>query len=305
MTVLITRRDFLGTMGVLWASNRAFGKRPGSDCERYARFVFYTDVHARSEWDTPDAMMRAAYDINRTEPEFIIAGGDLITDGFQSSAERVRHRWDEYMRMQEALEAPVYPVIGNHDLVAAMPEDGSPPAQNPRAVFLEAFKLERTYRSFDRGGYHFILLDSMDVTGGAQKYRAFIDPEQVAWLMRDLEAVPRDTPIVLVTHIPMFTTFLDEIQDHPARRVVQNAGEILNLFSEHKLLLVLQGHTHIMEHVTWRGVEFISGGAVCGKWWRGPWYGTEEGFGVVTLCDDDVSWEYIDYGWKERRPVDQ
>jgi hypothetical protein len=68
---------------------------------------------------------------------------------------------------------------------------------------------------------------------------------------------------------------------------------------------VLQGHTHIDELIRWRGISFITGGAVCAKWWRGPWYGTEEGFGVVDLSGRHADWEYIDYGWEARRPSDQ
>jgi hypothetical protein len=52
----------------------------------------------------------------------------------------------------------------------------------------------------------------------------------------------------------------------------------------------------------WRSTTFITGGAVSGKWWRGSWHGTPEGFGVVTLRPDRVEWQYRTYGWQARRP---
>jgi Icc protein len=52
----------------------------------------------------------------------------------------------------------------------------------------------------------------------------------------------------------------------------------------------------------WRSTTFVTGGAVCGKWWRGRWYGTPEGFGIVTLRRDRVDWEYRTYGWVAKRP---
>jgi hypothetical protein len=52
----------------------------------------------------------------------------------------------------------------------------------------------------------------------------------------------------------------------------------------------------------WRGTTFITGGAVCGQWWRGPWHGTDAGFGVLTLRPDRVDWEYKEIGWVPRRP---
>ena len=81
-----------------------------------------------------------------------------------------------------------------------------------------------------------------------------------------------------------------------------NNVEVLELFKEHNLILVLQGHLHVNELMRWRETTFITGGAVCARWWRGPNLGTEEGFGVVTLSEDHVEWEYIEYGWEARRP---
>jgi hypothetical protein len=46
----------------------------------------------------------------------------------------------------------------------------------------------------------------------------------------------------------------------------------------------------------------ITGGALCGKWWRGSWHGTGEGYGMLTLRADRVDWEYHGYGWKAVRP---
>ena len=76
----------------------------------------------------------------------------------------------------------------------------------------------------------------------------------------------------------------------------------MELFDRHNLLLVLQGHLHVDEMIRWRGTTFITGGAVCGKWWRGAWHGTREGFGTVTLRRGRVEWEYHSYGWQARRP---
>ena len=85
-------------------------------------------------------------------------------------------------------------------------------------------------------------------------------------------------------------------------RVVENNLEIFDLFAGHNLLLVLQGHLHTEEMVRWRNTTFITGGAVSGKWWRGPWHGTREGFGVLTLRPDGVDWQYRTYGWEALRP---
>ena len=308
----INRRNFIKT--TLYSSIAFAGGLPGKAAwgwwkrpKKKLCFVFFTDVHARIEWKTPVAMEKAALAINDEKPDFVIAGGDFITDGFQSSSETVEPRWQAYKKMNNTMKKTVYPAIGNHDLVAAIPEDGSPASNDPRRIFREAFGLERTYYSFDTAGYHFIVLDSIFITGGELKYIGFIWPEQLEWLKQDLAAVKKETPIILITHIPLLTAFYQAtagaVEMAPANRVVVNNRNVLECFYDHNLILVLQGHLHVNEMLKWRGTTFITGGAVCGKWWRGFWHGTGEGFGLVTLKDNRVQWEYIMYGWKACRPA--
>jgi 3',5'-cyclic AMP phosphodiesterase CpdA len=270
------------------------------------RLVFYTDVHARTEWQTPEAMAMAAGAINSRAPDLVIAGGDLITDGFQSAAATVAPRWDAYLEMQRSIRGRVEPVIGNHDLVAAIPEDGSEPAEDPRAEFRRRLGVDRTFRTFDAAGVRLLLLDSIEVTGGDLKYEGRIGDAQRVWIRDVLSRTDADVPLVVCTHLPMLTAFYQATENTtaaaPANRVVTDTRETLELFRQHRLALVLQGHLHVDEMLRWQGTTFITGGAVCGKWWRGSWHGTREGFGVLTLRRDRVDWEYVNYGWTARRP---
>ena len=88
----------------------------------------------------------------------------------------------------------------------------------------------------------------------------------------------------------------------PKGRFLVNNLPLLELFAEHRLKLVLQGHLHVYENIEWRGIRFITGGAICGKWWRGDWQGTPPGFCHLTLDPDDVQCQYIPTGWQARRP---
>jgi Icc protein len=309
----LSRREFLGYLGsgavagtatlltgCSWATG---GKRtPG------LKLVFYTDVHARREWETPKALAMAAEAINRQHPDIVIGGGDLITDGFQSGAEAVAPRWDVYMGMHRAIRGELHSAIGNHDLVGAIPEDGSTPAEDPRAEFRRRLGVTRTYYSFDAGGYHFMLLDSIEIVGGKLKYRGHISAGQLEWIRQDLATVPGDQPIILAMHIPLVTSFYQMTEGAtaaaPANRVVTNNREVLNLFDAHNLQLVLQGHLHVSELIRWGGTTFVTGGAVSGKWWRGSWQGTPEGFTVITLTGEKIDWQYVSYGWTARRPPD-
>lgn len=277
--------------------------------QRQLRLIFFSDVHARTEWGTPEALAMAARAINAQEADLVIVGGDLITDGFQSSAAAVEHRWDEYMSMHDSLDGEVHAVIGNHDLVAALPEDGTEPSADPRAVFRERLGIDRTYYSFDIRGYHVILLDSIHVSGPGSKYQGLIWPEELQWLREDLREVPADQPIILALHIPLLTTFYQATKGStaaaPASRVVVNNLEVLEAFRNHNLVLVLQGHLHVAEHMNWQGINFVTGGALSGRWWRGSWHGTPEGFTLISLREDRIKWDYLTYGWQARRPPNE
>jgi 3',5'-cyclic AMP phosphodiesterase CpdA len=307
----MTRRDFLGRLVAGLAllaggcSNKIRWPIHSSDGGSL-RLVFYTDVHARLEWNTPLAMERAANAINAGNADLVITGGDLITEGFESSAARVLPRWEAYMRRHRAIKADLYPVIGNHDLVAAIPKDRTPAAKDPRAIYLARMGLDQTYYSFNAAGYHFVILDSIQVTGDEYQYQGIIWPAELEWMKQDLANVPPGTPIVLITHIPLLTAFYAAVKGAtfapPKNRAVVNNRDVLKVLENHNVILVLQGHLHIKELIKWRDTSFIVGGAVCAKWWRGAWYGTEEGFNIITLAGNHVEWEYIDYGWQARRP---
>ena len=307
-----TRREFLAAGGGSVLAGSLFPLSTSwateSDVAETLRVVFYTDVHARTEWETPDAMARCARLINEQAADLVLAGGDLITDGFQNGPSVAAPRWDAYMEtLHSAVRPPVEAMIGNHDLVAARPEDGSAPSDNPRAEFLARLKLDRTYRRIDAGGYRIFLLDSIEVSDDDLKYHGRVNQEQIDWLKGELATTNADTPLIVMTHLPLMTGFFMRTKGGteaaPANRIVVNNLDVLDLFARHNLVLVLQGHLHVNEMLRWNSTTFITGGSVCAKYWRGPWFGTEEGFGVLTLRKGRVEWDYIDIGWDARRPA--
>jgi Icc protein len=310
-SAMISRRGFLGSMvaaGAAWGlglPRRLAWSAPIPAGEAF-RFVFFTDVHTRVEWETPLALEMAAKAMNSQSADLVLAGGDLITDGFDSTEGKVAPRWDAFMEMWNSLRGPQEAAIGNHDLVAARPADGSPASPDPRAIFREKLDVSRTYRSFDAGGCHFILLDGIQVTDTERNYRGFIDSGQMEWLSGDLEGVNPETPVILVSHVPLLTAFYQATEGAtapaPDHRVIVNSVDVLKCLEPHNLVLVMQGHLHVDEMLRWRRTTFITGGAVSGAWWRGPRRGTDAGFGVVTLRNGRVEWEYINYGWIPRRP---
>jgi 3',5'-cyclic AMP phosphodiesterase CpdA len=260
------------------------------------RILFFTDVHAMSEKGAPEKMAATASRIANETCDVIIGGGDYLHGGFGSTRDNMDERLTIFRNFLTSLNRPLRPMIGNHDLIGAMPGDGSPPAPDPRAPIMELLGIERPYYSFEAGGYRFFVVDSVEVAGGKLRYRGWVGEEQMAWLRETLEKTPADQPLVLCSHIPLRTTFIQDREGPtaalPANLVVGNANEVLALFSAHRLVLVLQGHLHTDEQIRWNGLEFVQGGAVSGAWWGGANHGTEPGYGMIELGPSPAGWRY-------------
>jgi hypothetical protein len=69
----------------------------------------------------------------------------------------------------------------------------------------------------------------------------------------------------------------------PGRVRVLNSHAVLEKLKNRPLALILQGHVHTNERLDLAGIPCITGGAVCGKWWRGPNGTTAPGVGLIEI----------------------
>jgi 3',5'-cyclic AMP phosphodiesterase CpdA len=195
--------------------------------------------------------------------------------------------------------------LGNHDVWGrwhnALQSD--PRGGLAKRWALDELGLERRYRSFDRGGWHFVVLDSIFLQGGS--YQARLDNDQFDWLAADLQAGPPTTPVLVVSHIPILgaCVFFDGDNVADGRWVVPGAWmhldavRLRDLFRRHpNIRLCLSGHTHLRDRVDYEGVTYLCNGAVCGAWWRGPYGGCPAGYGLIDLYPDgDFDHQYVRY----------
>ncbi len=150
-----------------------------------------------------------------------------------------------------------------------------------------------------------MILDGIEKAGeNGGSYVGHVDNEQLNWISEDLGKLSPETPIVIVTHIPLVSVF-PQITRGPLyadnqSTLVTNQMDVLAPFRKMNLKLVLQGHLHALEDINLMGkVHFITGGAVAGQWWRTPDNSPlQEGFVKVDVSGDEFSWEYVDYGWE-------
>ena len=303
-----SRRQFLTLLGAAGLSSAipssAFAAL-GAPQEAFT-FLFLTDAHLQPELNGVIGTDMAFKKARTIKADFAINGGDHVFDSLAVPTKRAVTLFDLYDKTEQDLGVKVYHTIGNHDVLGIYPASGI--AQDDplygKKLFEEHFG--KLYYSFDHKGHHFIVLDSIGITQD-RAYEGRIDATQLQWLAADLAALPPGTPVIVSVHIPLVTAFgayMPEQTVAPTHHSlsVANANQVLELFAGHNVLGVLQGHTHINETVLWKGVPYITGGAVCGNWWHGTRLGTPEGFTVVTVANNKLTTHYEPSGFRSVAP---
>jgi 3',5'-cyclic AMP phosphodiesterase CpdA len=294
----LNRRSFLtaGAAGVLGAVI-ALGESAAADS---FSFVHFTDVHIQPELHAADGTRRCIAKINALKPDFALCGGDLVFDACAVTMPRARQVFDLYAETVKPLNMRVHTIIGNHDVYGISTNGGVAPTDSQYGKRMFEDRIGPLYSSFDYQGWHFVLLDSIKNGIPGKEFIGFVDDDQIAWLRNDLARMRPGSKLAVVTHVPLASSVLQLVPD-PWKTaeiyLVTNAQAVLEVLWPYRPKLVLQGHTHIRETVTYNGCQFITSGAVCGNWWKGPRDGHPEGFGVLTVRGDEVQWRYETYGF--------
>lgn len=263
-------------------------------------FVFLTDIHIKPEMNAPKGFQMAIDKVNELGPDFVITGGDLVYDVMRGNYERSESLFNLYKEMSNGFAMPVYNCIGNHDLFGIYEESPENEDHPDYKYGMWERHFGDTYYSFDHKGWHFITLNSLDVTAD-KKYQGVFHKKQLEWLAEDLGKINKATPIVITTHIPMMCTY-SQLNGSTGSRTVSNGFKVFDMLEGYNLKLVLQGHIHWKEYgfVNDR-FQFLTGGSIAGNGWKGRRHNTKEGFMKIKVVGDDFTWEYMDHGWENER----
>lgn len=262
--------------------------------------AFITDIHLQPELNAVEGLSQAIDMINMLRPDLILTGGDMIMDALSTSYGRADSLYNLYQETILKAQCPVYNTMGNHEIYGIYERSGADPANPEYGEKMFEERLGRSYYSFIHKGWKFFIINSVEDTGN-NGYIGLVDPDQLEWLKNELKETDSSTPLVISTHIPFITAYsqkyIGSTSANSSTLVVQNSKEIIDLFENHNLKLVLQGHLHTVEDIYIDNIHFITGGAISAGWWNGPNRGFEEGFVFLEFSDNDFSWRYVDYGW--------
>lgn len=269
-------------------------------------FVHLTDMHIQPELGATEGVHKAFQAVKALprKPAFGLVGGDLVMDAALVPRSRADMVYDLWKQEAAALGLPLHYSIGNHDLFG-LKIDGKPALDDPdygKALWRKRVGAEQSYASFDHQGWRFVTLDSVGITP-QYSWEGSLSDTQIQWLDELLRDTPHTTPMVFLTHFPIFsaiTQYTEGTTVKPtAGTLVKNGKQFREMVEKHNVKAVFQGHTHVVEEINYLGVRYITGGAICGNWWKGPRFGVHpEGFVVATVKDEDLSWRYVPYGWQ-------
>lgn len=310
----MTRRELLqsaallGLAGPLVSAVEPFLPAADGGKKPVLRIGHLTDVHMFNEKNAAKGLEKCLHHVQdrRQRPDILFNTGDSIMDALGASKADARAQWDLWHRVWRSENAlPVVHCIGNHD-VWGLREAQSDPLYGKKWA-TDEFGIPNRYYSFDRAGWHFIVLDSTHPKPDGGWYTAKLDEEQFIWLEQELEKTPAATPVMVLSHIPILSAsvFFDGDNAKTGNWVIPgswmhiDSARIVGLFYRHPNVKVcLSGHIHLVDRTTYNGVTYLCNGAVSGAWWDGRYHETEEGYAVVNLfADGTFACEYVDYGW--------
>ena len=314
-----TRRSFAALTG-LAAIGGALGIAPRvaratpAATARALRFAHFTDLHITPDRDSEPGMIKAFEAAHADGIEMILTGGDLVMDSYATKRPQVDREWALFHKLfAEHCKVPVEHCLGNHDVFGICREKSLEKGTEPDFGYarpLAELKLSSRWRSFDRNGWHFIVLSSVEPDPDNEcSYLAKLNPEQHAWLEADL--AKNTLPTVVVSHIPIVTVtphIRGEAEVKAKETTISggfvhlDAAPIHGIFRKSgKVKLVLSGHTHLIDRCEADGVTYCCSGAVCGGWWKPHKSYCAPTWALIDLMDDgSFRYELKPTGWTNR-----
>ena len=263
--------------------------------KRILRIAHITDVHIRPEENAPDRFRKCLEEIKKHQPDFFLNGGDsiLAADYNDIARERVTELWNVWHETTKTIAGfEMHSCLGNHDMWWAAPNKQD--AMYGKDHVVKQLGIPNRYYSFDKKGWHFVILDSNNNNAGS------LDDEQRRWLEKDLRSIPTGTPVICLSHYPILA-----VCTHVEGGNHTDSKYISDLLYQHKdkKITCFSGHMHLLDNAVYNGVNYFCNGSMSGYWWgSGDEYSagknyykqTAPGYAIVELFDDgSVNNKYI------------
>ncbi|GAB3948213.1 hypothetical protein GCM10028805_22040 [Spirosoma harenae] len=275
--------------------------------KRVLRIAHVTDVHMQPLVGAAKGFEKCLHHLQGLSdtPDLIINGGDAIMEAHGRGQDSVRRQWKLYQDVLKSENAlPILSCVGNHDIWCKHETQNA--FHDGRKWAMDELQMARRYYSLRQNGWHIIVLDSVQPKADGSWYTAHIDDEQFDWLEADLKAIPAETPILVVSHVPILAAcvffdgprFTNDNWTIPSRWMHSDTVRLTQLFHRYpNVKAALSGHIHLVDRVDYNNVSYFCNGAVSGAWWFGKYHHTAAGYALVDLFDDgSIVNTYTAYG---------
>jgi predicted phosphodiesterase len=220
------------------------------DSQALLRIGLVTDLHyadkppvgTRHYRQTLEKLAEASVRFQSDKPDFLVELGDLIDAA--DSVELEQRYLATINREFAAISADRHYVLGNHCVDTLTKQE-----------FLSGVEQEKSYYSFDRRGYHFIVLDACFRHDGQPYQRrnfqwtdANIPAAELEWLQTDLRETPHRTIV-----------FAHQRLDITGNHAVNNAADVRRILeASGNVVAVFQGHSHKNEYNEIAGIHYCT-----------------------------------------------
>jgi calcineurin-like phosphoesterase family protein len=211
------------------------------------RIGIMTDVHKDIMHDADQRLQAFIHAMTAVNPDFIIELGDFCQP--KAANKDFLTIWNKY-------PGEKYHVLGNHDMDGGFSRDST-------VAFLQS---PGRYYSFDKDGFHFVVLDGNDVDPSPNRpagYSHFFGREQQDWLAKDLQR--SKNPTVIFTHQPLISK-------------KENSKEIISVITESRIknpagrvIACFNGHNHADQVYKMHDIWFIQVNSMSNEWLGDPY----------------------------------
>lgn len=214
-------------------------------------FAVVSDLHQDIAHDAEERLSTFLRAANDNQVDFIIELGDFCMPKEENKP--FLKRWQDYAGEK-------YMLLGNHDMDNCSKEE-----------VMQFIGMNNRYYSFDKGDFHFIVLDPNNIYDG-EKYIpyengnyfgygekvSYVDPEQVEWLKKDLQST--DKRCIIFSH----QSFECSSQN---REDIRKIFEDENLRAGYKKVAVaFSGHDHTNYMKEINGIAYIQINSASNQW---------------------------------------
>ncbi len=206
------------------------------------KFGLCADVHKDIMHDSDERIKVFTDRMKNEKGDFILQLGDFCRPYDYNKA---------FLDIYHNFSGDCYHVLGNHDM------DGG----FTRKQTIDFWGSKAKYYSFDKGDFHFIVLDGNDKKEKpASGYPRYIGNEQIEWLKDDLNNT-------------RYQTFIFSHQSLENENGVENAEKLRSILEEinknagfNKIIACFSGHHHTDYHTVINEINYIQINSMSYKW---------------------------------------